>query len=291
VGAATADDGTELGWISVGQGPGLVVVHGAMQSAGSQRELAELLADRFTVHLVDRRGRGRSGPYPQPAADTMRWTDLEVGDLSTVLAATGASAVLGISSGAIITLRAALTDPAITRMAIFEPPLSVSGSVRLELIERFRRESATGDVASAMVTGMLVAQMGPAVFRRLPRPLLRAMTSRMIKRDDRRDLPPETPHLRQLATALATDLEIVMENADRWPDFTDVQQPTLLISGTKSPRYLQTAVSTLAGSIPGAETVQLIGSNHGVTQNRAEYGAPERIAATLRDFFAGHPAN
>src|SRR6478735_8748922 len=120
VGAATADDGTELGWISVGQGPGLVVVHGAMQSAGSQRELAELLADRFTVHLVDRRGRGRSGPYPQPAADTMRWTDLEVGDLSTVLVATGASAVLGISSGAIITLRAALTDPAITRMAIFE---------------------------------------------------------------------------------------------------------------------------------------------------------------------------
>ncbi len=29
VGTVTADDGTELGWLSVGKGPGLVVVHGA----------------------------------------------------------------------------------------------------------------------------------------------------------------------------------------------------------------------------------------------------------------------
>ena len=117
-------------------------------------------------------------------------------------------------------MRAAIRGLPITKIAIFEPPLSISGSIRLELIDRFRRESATGDLAGAMVTEMRVAQMGPALFRRLPRPVLRTMTSQMIKRDDRCELPPQTPHLRQLVAALAVDLEIVAENADRWADFT-----------------------------------------------------------------------
>ena len=34
-----------------------------MQSGLSQRDLAEALADRFTVVLPDRRGRGASGPF------------------------------------------------------------------------------------------------------------------------------------------------------------------------------------------------------------------------------------
>jgi pimeloyl-ACP methyl ester carboxylesterase len=207
-----------------------------------------------------------------------------------VLAATGATAVLGISSGAIITLRAALTESRMTRIGIFEPPLAVAGSVRLELVERYRRELAAGDLAGAMVSGMLVAEMGPGVLRRLPRPLLRAMTARMLGRDDAHDLPVGTPHLRQLAVELAADLDIVVENADRLSDFADVGVPTLLISGTKTPRYLQTAVTALADVIPGAKRVVLAGTDHGVTQNRDEYGRPERVAAMLADFFAGPAA-
>ena len=64
-GTTTGRDGVDLGWTSLGQGPGLVIVHGSMQSGRSQLELAQLLAPHFTVHLLDRRGRGRSGPYPQ----------------------------------------------------------------------------------------------------------------------------------------------------------------------------------------------------------------------------------
>src|SRR5690606_1802032 len=89
-GRTSASDGTPLGWLSVGAGPGLVVVHGAMQSAHSQVDLARLLARHHEVHLVDRRGRGMSGPYP-PSADHLR---TEIEDLATVLAATGARDVL-----------------------------------------------------------------------------------------------------------------------------------------------------------------------------------------------------
>ncbi len=61
--AVTSADGTTIGYRSFGAGPPLLVLHGAMQSALSQRDLAGALADRFTVVLPDRRGRGASGPF------------------------------------------------------------------------------------------------------------------------------------------------------------------------------------------------------------------------------------
>ena len=280
-GSTSAPDGTDLGWISLGQGPGLVIIHGAMQSALSQLELGQLLAPHFTVHLLDRRGRGRSGPYP---ADGSR-TQAEVDDLAAVLDATAATNVLGISSGALIALRTALTTPAIAKAAIFEPPLAVAGSMRLDLIDRFMQESDADDTVNAMVTGMLAAEMGPAMFRRLPRPALRGMTKRMLARDDAHGLPPGQPHLRQLARLLRIDLQIVAENADRISDFSAISTPTLLIAGTKTPRYLQTAVSALAAILPNSQRIELEGTNHSVTQNREQFGAPEKIAPTIARFF------
>ncbi len=58
--STTTADGGPIGWWTLGHGPDLVVVHGAMQSGRSQWDLAALLADRHTVHLMDRRGRGAS---------------------------------------------------------------------------------------------------------------------------------------------------------------------------------------------------------------------------------------
>jgi len=281
-GITTRRDGVDLGWTSLGQGPGLVIVHGSMQSGRSQLELGQLLAPHFTVHLLERRGRGRSGPYPQHEPPT----EVEVDDLAAVLEATGATDVLGISSGGLITLRAALRTPLVAKAAVFEPPLAVDGSIRLDLIDRFMRESDLDDTVNAMVTGMLAAEMGPALFRRLPRRVLSTMTRRMIARDDARDLPAGEPHLRLLARLLRIDLTIVAENAERLSEFAAITAPTLLIAGSKTPRYLQTAVATLAVTIPGSQRVVVDGTNHSVTQNRAQYGAPQKVAPHLVRFFA-----
>src|SRR4051812_2850379 len=61
--SVTSKDGTTIGYRKVGHGPGLLIVHGAAESSQSHRQLAEALADTFTVYLPDRRGRGLSGPY------------------------------------------------------------------------------------------------------------------------------------------------------------------------------------------------------------------------------------
>jgi alpha-beta hydrolase superfamily lysophospholipase len=53
-------DGTTIGYPRFGSEPGLV--HGSMRGAQDHTEFASRLADTSTVYVIDRRGRGRSGP-------------------------------------------------------------------------------------------------------------------------------------------------------------------------------------------------------------------------------------
>ncbi len=81
-------------------------------------QLAEALADSFTIYLPDRRGRGLSGPYGKEYS-----VQEDVDDLDALLTKTGAHYVFGVSSGGIICLEAALKLPAIQKAAVYEPPL------------------------------------------------------------------------------------------------------------------------------------------------------------------------
>src|ERR1700675_2997904 len=121
-GAVVSKDGITIGYRHRGGGPGLVVLHGAMESAQSHMQLAEALADTYTVYLPDRRGRGLSGAYGRGYSIRE-----DVEDMDALLRKTGAHYVFGVSSGAIIWLNGALTLPAIHKAAIFEPPLMVDG--------------------------------------------------------------------------------------------------------------------------------------------------------------------
>lgn len=71
-------DGTRIGYRQLGSGPGLVMVHGAIESAESHMQLAEVLADSFTIYLYDRRGRGMSGPHGKTYNLQTEVEDLEV---------------------------------------------------------------------------------------------------------------------------------------------------------------------------------------------------------------------
>ena len=58
---AVSRDGTDIGyWIS-GEGPPLLLVHGAFGDHARWDALRPYLEPHFTVHAMDRRGRGASG--------------------------------------------------------------------------------------------------------------------------------------------------------------------------------------------------------------------------------------
>ncbi|KAK5657395.1 hypothetical protein OQA88_2965 [Cercophora sp. LCS_1] len=158
---ATAPDGAKLSYYTTGTGPGIIVVHGAMSFGLTHKDLAVALSPYFTVHLISRRARGLSGPYPPSITssssplctsktnppETLRIAnrtlprtytpsfsstvlETDVSDLHTLLTATGARFIVSISSGALITLSYLLTYPGaaglIEKAILFEPPVQFS---------------------------------------------------------------------------------------------------------------------------------------------------------------------
>ncbi|MBO1740192.1 alpha/beta fold hydrolase [Leifsonia sp. TF02-11] len=275
----SSEDGTPIEYFSTGTGPGLVVVHGTMQSAASQSELAGALSDTFAVHLLNRRGRGRSGAYPaltdyDPAA--------EVADIEAVVAATGATAVLGISSGGILAAEVGLRHPELT-VVLFEPALVADGSLDLDaFLRRFEPEVARGDVPAYMVTALLGTQMGPGFLRFFPRRMLESTTRKMIAKDAG-TLPAGGATMAELASAVPYDMRIVAAHADRIEDYRALRGHVVLVGAAKSPAYLKHAVERLHQLLPGAATATIDGVGHSATQNAADGGKPAAVAAALRE--------
>jgi pimeloyl-ACP methyl ester carboxylesterase len=276
----TSRDGTTIAYRQLGRGPGLVIFHGAMETGLSHLQLAEALADNFTVYLPDRRGRGLSGSIG-PRYGMRR----EVEDVDALLTATGAHEVMGVSAGALIALRAALELPAIRRAAIFEPPLSINGSVDMRWLPLLDRDLAQGKLDAALVTGMLGAQMGPPIFQRIPRGLLEFLTRQMMASEQKKAKPGAVT-MAALAPTLRDDFQLVGEMADTLEDYRAIPAEVLLLGGSKSPAYLRTAVDALAQALPGARRVTFAGLNHSATGPREQGGKPELVAQTLHSFFA-----
>src|SRR5215469_15982920 len=117
-------DGTSIAYDTLGNGPAVILIDGALgfRWFGAASELAQLLAEEFTVYCYDRRGRGESGDT-QPFA-----VEREVEDIEALLDAAGGSGYLyGISSGGALALEAALALPGkVEKLAIYEVPYDSS---------------------------------------------------------------------------------------------------------------------------------------------------------------------
>ncbi len=101
----TSLDGTTIGFRRLGTGPAVIVVHGGMQASQYFMGLATALSDAFEMLVVDRRGRGLSGPHGDHFS-----IQREVEDLQAIVAASGATRIFGLSAGALVSLRTALVD-------------------------------------------------------------------------------------------------------------------------------------------------------------------------------------
>lgn len=279
----TSRDGTIIGYRQLGHGPGVVLLHGAMESAQSHMQLAEALADAFTVYLPDRRGRGMSGTYGDGYG-----IHKEVEDVDALLTATGAHLVFGVSAGGLIALQAALTLPAIHKVALYEPALIVNGSASMAFLTRYDRELAEGKVAAALVTGMLGAQMGPPFLRLMPRWLLERVTAQGMEREDKAAADDEVT-MRRLAPTLHYDFHLVNEMAETLERYRAVRVPVLLLGGSKSPAYLRVALDALETVLPRVQRITFPGLDHGGSSDSSgtnRTGKPERVAQALRQFFA-----
>ena len=114
----TSTDGTRIAYDTQGEGPAVILVDGALSTRQGKRDLAGLLAPRFTVYGYDRRGRVDSGDT-RPYAVAR-----EIEDLETLIDEAGGSACLyGHSSGACLALEAAAQlGGKVRKLAMYEAP-------------------------------------------------------------------------------------------------------------------------------------------------------------------------
>jgi pimeloyl-ACP methyl ester carboxylesterase len=283
VGSVVSADGTKIGFEQFGAGPVLVLVQGAMGTAYTFRELAEALADSFTVIVPDRRGRGMSPRAFDPGymiAD-------DVADLDAVLRATGGHFVFGLSSGGDIVLEAALTLPTIERLAVCEPAILLDG-IPAKGMERFNAYVDADDLPGVLVAGMKLSRQGPALMRAMPDRLVKPAIKRIMKTEEK-TAAGVNASMAELAKSLPYDIAIAQSMDGSITKFKDIKQPVLLVGGSKSPQFLKQALDELEQIIPDTTRVEITGVDHAAAWNvdrrRNPHGDPTAVAEVLKTYF------
>lgn len=261
-------DGTNIAYDRAGQGPALILVDGAFCSRafGPMPKLAAQLTDKFTVFTYDRRGRNESGNTTPYAVER------EIEDIAALIDVAGGEAfVHGISSGAVLALRATAALPGkVRRLAVYEPPLLVDGSRTpppadyLEQLKALLGDGRNGAAVSYFMTKIVGApaiapimmRIMPGVFAKLKKAAPTLLHDFAILGDT------------QSGKGLPVELTKVLASVD---------VPTQVADGGKSPTYLHHAADAVAGAVADTERVTLPGQTHQVK--------PEAIAPVLAAFF------
>jgi pimeloyl-ACP methyl ester carboxylesterase len=252
-------DSTLIAFELAGDGPPVILVLGAFNHRSSGAPLAASLAPRFTVLNYDRRGRGESGDTPHYAVER------EIEDLDALIAEAGGSAcVFGHSSGATLALQAAARGLAITRLALYEPPIVVDDErprPPADLAARLAKLVASGQRGEAVehfqtegvgIPIEVVAQMRSAPFR----PAFEAMAHTLV-----------------YEALITGDVSVPSDLA------ASVTVPTLTLAGGASPAWMRRGVQALAAALPAARHRTLEGQTHDIV--------PAVVAPVLAEFFAG----
>ena len=252
----TARDGTAIAFDRLGEGPPVVLVCGGSTDRMANAGLAAELAGDHAVFNYDRRGRGDSG-------DTLPYAiEREVEDIAAVIAEAGGAANLyGTSSGAGLAMHAAAAGLPVTRLALWEPPYSVSG-----------RPDLPADTASVYRELVEAGRRGDAI---------EYFMSKVV------GLPPEfvagarqAPWWAQqeaLAHTLAYDATVMGDYTLPTGIAKAIAVPTLIVVGGASFGFMAETADALAELIPNAHRATLEGQQHNVD--------PTALAPVLHRFF------
>jgi pimeloyl-ACP methyl ester carboxylesterase len=256
--SVTSADGTEIGLLTAGDGPPLLLVHGGMGQIESWQLSWDMLAARWQVTAMDRRGRGTSG-------DTGRYDiNREFEDVAAVtasLAGDGPVDVFGHSFGATCALGAAANGAPVRRLALYEPPGPPT-------VPREWRERAIAMIADG--------RPGPAVVSFLTEVL--GVSAERIA--ELRNAPRDYDVLAVVSATLPREAR-ALAIVDLTALAATVRVPVLLVLGSQSPAWARDITGDLAAVLPQSTLTVLPGQGHEATDS-----APGLLADRLAGFFS-----
>jgi pimeloyl-ACP methyl ester carboxylesterase len=264
-----APDGTPVAVFTSGSGPALVLVHGTTGDHTTFRVVRPLLEPRFTLHAIDRRGRGASGDRDayaierefEDVAAVADWAAAEVG---------GPVVVVGHSYGGRVALGAACTTDSIRAVVCYEGAPAPTGSTyhpdRTE--DRLRERLGAGDREGAHTLFMReVVGMSEADLERY-----------------RAD--PVWPARVAAAHTILRELEAETAPAASLESLGAVRQPVLQVLGGASLAVFREATRALDARLVDSRVVVIDGARHA-----AHHTHPEAFVAVIETFVSSLPGS
>jgi pimeloyl-ACP methyl ester carboxylesterase len=252
-------DGGRLHWMSEGDGPAVVFVHGGSTDLRMWDDQVPALVHTHRVIRYDVRGRGQSTPPGAPYS--------MAGDIVALLDHLGvaSAAVIGFSTGGGVALDLAITHPdrtdAVMAIGVLLRPRDAAAETALEELNRALAErdeaQQRGDLATAVRADADVwasAHYGAARDR--------LMTWYLDN-----PYPYLTSERHERVSSMTPDA------------LAGIRAPTLVVVGDRDVRLARLSAARLVAEIPGAELTEVAGADHHVNTS-----APVGFDAVLRGF-------
>jgi pimeloyl-ACP methyl ester carboxylesterase len=256
-------NGLEIAYERVGEGPPLVLVHGAAVDSRMWGPQLAALADEFTVVAWDEPGAGRSSDVP---------ADFVLPDYANCLAALigalelGPAHVAGVSWGGTVAQELYRHHPElVATLLLVDTYAGWKGSLPEEEV-RVRVEGVRQMLAAA---DHLVDPTLPGLFAGDPPAEFAALLEAMAA-----DVRPES-----MKTAL-----LVMAEADQRDLLPRIAVPTLLIWGERDARSPLSVARQFEDAVPDAKLVVIPGAGH-----VSNLEAPELFNDAVREFCRAQP--
>ena len=266
-GLARSQDGTEIAYETLGAGPGLLVLGGAWRAGRDYLPFAGALASDFEVHVIDRRGRGRSGPQGPDYG-----IERELEDLRAVRAQTAATIVFGHSYGGLVALEAARLSSAFSDVIAYEPGVSLAGSIPRGWMGLYRERLAAGDPRGAFAAMVRGSGAAPRALASMPLWYVKLVLRVFIKDRQWRDMEPLMP------ASLAEHEQVVALDEETAGRFRTISGRVLLLGGSKSPAFLTGRLfEELTVAIPNCTTELIEGLDHVAPDEKAPAVVAERV--------------
>lgn len=263
-GSVHAADGARIATFVSGNGPPLVLIHGAASDHSTFRVVEPILATRFAVHAMDRRGRGASSDGPRYSIER-EFEDLAA-VVDVVAAETGQSVdVVGHSFGGRVGLGAAIGTANLRRLVVYEGAPAPAATpyqapdllVRLQSLADAGRNEELLATFLAEVIGMTDADL--AAYRANPVWPARVAAAPTIVREIEAESSPEAG-----LDALG-----------------GVGVPVLQILGGASRPAFRDATEALDARLANGRIAVIEGARHG-----AHHTHPDRFVAEVEAFLA-----
>jgi len=266
--AVLSQDGAKISYLTMGSGPSVLVIPGALSMAADYAAFASALAEHFTVHIIERRGRGKSSPQGD---DYSMIKERE--DVFALQQKTGASLLLGHSFGGLVALEVARNNPSVTKLAVYEPGVSIDGSIPMDWMPGYEKKLAEKKYLDAFVEFSL--GVGPERARNTPPWLMKLLLPLFLSSHERKlmlGLLPE--NLREHHEVARLD--------SSYENYREIAAGVLLMYGGKSnTTWVDLSMERLAAILPRSETKEFPKLDHfGIDKK-----APREVAHAVSAYF------